>query len=498
LAVHVEGLEPRIDATALLIGGDGRLVDVLGKLSTDAYGKSDARFSLAGSLVPWQKADAIAVALSGLGTVRFPLVGNMSKSVWLDWSSASAAAAKRMGIEPLPAAKPVIKQQPAASETAETKPQAAVQPQPIPAAEPAPQPVIEELPEAQEASTTITESNVLEPDGILVTKEKIVPDEADDPPIDVVIKAPVAQPEAEPIPEPTAPSEPEEHVTLATKAEPVRAKTTAKAKTINASVVKKDEKTTSVKAGKAAQTPEAEGEPKDTPAQEAAAAAETPADEEAGIEASSTVKTDDDQKADTPADAVKQETETVKEEPAKEVIVKKPKLSIKKKTPDPVPEAKAEPETNSLEEKIAKIYHEANEALYASGKSDTVTTATKGKAVSADAATTTDGAEPDESLSWEILDWPSQLDEIFDIFKRNPVIKGDQDGIYYARIKVEEPNLGIDHHLLGIMANEGQVAALCIAIPGEYAEEPPAGLEGYSYQEIDGQGYWVLWQGKQG
>ena len=99
-------------------------------------------------------------------------------------------------------------------------------------------------------------------------------------------------------------------------------------------------------------------------------------------------------------------------------------------------------------------------------------------------------------LDWELLDWPSQLDELFDLFKRHTVIKGEEEGIYYARIPIKGQNLGIDHHLMGIRAIEGQAQGVCIALPGEYAELPPPGLEGYTHKTIDDQGYWVLWQDK--
>lgn len=52
-----------------------------------------------------------------------------------------------------------------------------------------------------------------------------------------------------------------------------------------------------------------------------------------------------------------------------------------------------------------------------------------------------------------------------------------------------------DHYLLGAHVSGGQIDAVCVAIPGTYAPQAPAGLMGAVFAKTQGQrGYWFSWQ----
>ena len=48
---------------------------------------------------------------------------------------------------------------------------------------------------------------------------------------------------------------------------------------------------------------------------------------------------------------------------------------------------------------------------------------------------------------------------------------------------------GFDVSPVGLKAENGQIVGIRYAVPGRYAPEPPAGLDGYAWNPA---GYWVL------
>lgn len=99
-----------------------------------------------------------------------------------------------------------------------------------------------------------------------------------------------------------------------------------------------------------------------------------------------------------------------------------------------------------------------------------------------------------ESLALPLeMAWPAELATLRDLFMTQPPYEGlaIED---YVFVRAPMPSVSEQEFCaVGIMTQDGMIARTCYAIPGQYAAQPPAGLEGYVFmQGEDGSGWWVV------
>lgn len=88
--------------------------------------------------------------------------------------------------------------------------------------------------------------------------------------------------------------------------------------------------------------------------------------------------------------------------------------------------------------------------------------------------------------------WPGGAQSLRRLFATQPPAEATPGGGYtYVRAPMPEQS-GCEGCLVGLTAKDGKITGIRYALPGRYAPEPPAGLEGYAWTGDGGEGYWVL------
>ncbi len=87
--------------------------------------------------------------------------------------------------------------------------------------------------------------------------------------------------------------------------------------------------------------------------------------------------------------------------------------------------------------------------------------------------------------------WPESALSVRTLFEQNPAEDPfSAPGYTFIRAPLGGAESG-EYCLIGLKCDSGQVSTLCYAIPGEFALEPPVGLEGYSWRGAGAVGYWT-------
>lgn len=100
-------------------------------------------------------------------------------------------------------------------------------------------------------------------------------------------------------------------------------------------------------------------------------------------------------------------------------------------------------------------------------------------------------AEPVRAAAWQGHAYG--LKPMFEKYPQEQVF--DQRGdVFFVRVPMTVET-EIDHYLLGAHVRDEKIDAVCVAIPGRYAPQAPAGLMGAVFAEVqDHKGYWFSWQ----
>ena len=87
--------------------------------------------------------------------------------------------------------------------------------------------------------------------------------------------------------------------------------------------------------------------------------------------------------------------------------------------------------------------------------------------------------------------WPESAIAVRALFEQNPPIEAfPAPGYVFVRAPLGGMDSG-EHCLIGIKIQDGEITTLCYGVPGAFATEPPAGLEGYSWRGAGSEGYWT-------
>ena len=88
----------------------------------------------------------------------------------------------------------------------------------------------------------------------------------------------------------------------------------------------------------------------------------------------------------------------------------------------------------------------------------------------------------------DAVPWPAGLEAERTVFQDNPPFTPfPAPGYVFVRAPLPEA-CGYVECAIGARVEEGRLAALCYALPGDRAPEPPAGLEGFVWRE----GWWAI------
>ncbi len=86
--------------------------------------------------------------------------------------------------------------------------------------------------------------------------------------------------------------------------------------------------------------------------------------------------------------------------------------------------------------------------------------------------------------------WPEPIEPLRVLFQRLPACAPFQaDG--YTFVRAPLPGSGLAYSLVGVRVEDERPTSVCYGIPGAFALEPPAGLDGYMWREEGAGGWWV-------
>lgn len=89
--------------------------------------------------------------------------------------------------------------------------------------------------------------------------------------------------------------------------------------------------------------------------------------------------------------------------------------------------------------------------------------------------------------------WPGTSESLRTLFAESPKQEWMlNDGFTYIRAPMPE-NSGYAHVNIGVKTENGVPVAIAYALPDHFAEQPPAGLEGYQWKGGAAEGWWVIY-----
>ena len=184
--------------------------------------------------------------------------------------------------------------------------------------------------------------------------------------------------------------------------------------------------------------------------------------------------------ADPPAPEVREAPQP--EAPAEDIRIytrARPAAPVKVEAPAPV-EAPAEAPAEAVVEAVAAQACEGNAGEAAEAEVE-------------EAAGAADKTTAARQLGLDITRaWPPAAEPVRRLFATQaPAQDAPEDGYTYVRAPMPEQS-GCAGSLVGLKAQGGAITGLRCALPGRYAPEPPAGMEGYAWTGDGGAGYWVL------
>ncbi len=87
--------------------------------------------------------------------------------------------------------------------------------------------------------------------------------------------------------------------------------------------------------------------------------------------------------------------------------------------------------------------------------------------------------------------WPEPVEPLRALFQQLPAcMPFAADG--YTFVCAPLPGNGRAHSLVGVRVEDERPTAVCYGIPGTFAPEPPAGLDGYMWRGDGASGWWVI------
>ena len=88
--------------------------------------------------------------------------------------------------------------------------------------------------------------------------------------------------------------------------------------------------------------------------------------------------------------------------------------------------------------------------------------------------------------------WPGNVEALRQLFLNATACHPfEADGFVLIKAPLAA-GAGSDHCVVGISAEDGRPSRVLYGVPGRYALQPPAGLEGYAWQGAGEEGYWVI------
>ncbi len=89
------------------------------------------------------------------------------------------------------------------------------------------------------------------------------------------------------------------------------------------------------------------------------------------------------------------------------------------------------------------------------------------------------------------IPWPEPVEPLRALFMELPAcVPFDADG--YTFVRAPLPGSGKAYSLVGVRVEDEQPTSVCYGIPGTFAPEPPAGLDGYMWRGEGVSGWWVV------
>lgn len=89
------------------------------------------------------------------------------------------------------------------------------------------------------------------------------------------------------------------------------------------------------------------------------------------------------------------------------------------------------------------------------------------------------------------IPWPEPVEPLRALFQRLPACEPfPADG--YTFVCAPLPGNGQAHSLVGVRVEDERPTSVCYGIPGTFAAEPPAGLDGYMWRGSGVNGWWVV------
>jgi hypothetical protein len=89
------------------------------------------------------------------------------------------------------------------------------------------------------------------------------------------------------------------------------------------------------------------------------------------------------------------------------------------------------------------------------------------------------------------IPWPVSVEPLRALFQQLPVCTPfPADG--YTFVCAPLPGNGKAHSLVGVRVEDERPTSVCYGIPGTFALEPPAGLDGYMWRGSGSSGWWVI------
>ena len=100
--------------------------------------------------------------------------------------------------------------------------------------------------------------------------------------------------------------------------------------------------------------------------------------------------------------------------------------------------------------------------------------------------------QPAKELNFDAA-WPPLAAELKELFLNRPCVQPfPATGCLFGRAPMS-PESGYADCIVGLKPENGIPSVIIYALEGEYALEPPPGLEGYVWRAGENAGYWTTW-----
>lgn len=171
-------------------------------------------------------------------------------------------------------------------------------------------------------------------------------------------------------------------------------------------------------------------------------------------------------------------------------------------TPEPMPEPVPEPTQEPAPEPTESADTQGDVKVYtrlrsrrrpAAARPTTPSSPTEAQPQPEPAPVQAEARTAAEALGLDITSpWPGTAESLRRLFATQaPLNTALGEGYVYVEAPMPK-GCGYARCVIGLTAENGAITGVRYALPGPYAPEPPAGMDGYAWRDAGGEGWWVL------